>query len=131
MEFIEISSHKRETLIDITEQVQDVVAQNGWHGGSLLLFCPHTTAALTINENADPDVQRDIIKYLAASIPRKGDYKHLEGNSDAHIKSSLLSQQLLLIVEGGGLRLGTWQSVYLYEGDGPRNRALWLQFMQA
>ncbi len=94
--------------------------------GVCVLFCPHTTAALTINENADPSVQQDIVQALAGILPREAGYRHAEGNSDAHIKASLLGPSLTVCVEGGTLALGTWQGIYLFEGDGPRSREVWV-----
>ena len=109
--------------MDITEQVQN--ALNKSHSavsGMVYVYVPHTTAAVTINEGADPSVARDLIAGLARLVPRDAGYTHSEGNSDAHIKTSLLGSHVAVPVEGGRLLLGTWQSIYLAEFDGPRTR---------
>lgn len=131
MESLAITTKSREQLLDITNEVQTLIHQKGWRDGALLLHCPHTTAAVTINEHADPSVGRDIVVNLGKLIPRTGDYRHMEGNSDAHIKSSLLGPDQLVIVENGSLRLGTWQGVFFCEFDGPRSRKLWAQWLPA
>lgn len=115
----------------ITRQLQNLVREEGWQSGALLVYCPHTTAGLTINENADPDVQRDMTAFLNELVPQRGDFRHMEGNSDAHIKTSLFGPQVMVIVEGGELRLGTWQGIYFCEWDGPRTREIWVQFLSS
>jgi len=97
--------------------------------GVLVIFVPHTTAAVTINENADPDVKNDILSYLSRLIPADAGFRHMEGNSDAHIKSSLVSPSLSILVSGGKVVLGTWQSVFFCEFDGPRTRKLYLKYI--
>ena len=129
MEILEIRTHEREELLDITGAVRKVVSGNGWKDGALLLYCPHTTGAVTVNEGADPDVVRDIVVNLRKLVPHHGDYRHAEGNSDAHIKSSMFGCDQLVIVEGGNLQLGTWQKLYFCEFDGPRTRRLWVKFL--
>jgi len=109
-------------MVDITSEVAEAIRAEGIDDGLAVVFVPHTTAGVTINENADPDVTRDIAAALSRLIPRSGDYAHVEGNSDAHIKSSLFGPSLVLIVSGGRPVLGTWQAVYFCEGDGPRHR---------
>jgi secondary thiamine-phosphate synthase enzyme len=94
--------------------------------GVVSVFVPHTTAGVTINEGADPSVARDIVEGLARLVPRDAGYRHAEGNSDAHIKTSLIGNQVTVPVERGRLRLGTWQSIYLAEFDGPRTRTVWI-----
>ncbi len=131
MKSLSITTDAREQLVDITQEVQTLVSQMGWQKGALLLHCPHTTAALTINEHADPSVARDIVVNLGKLIPRIGDYRHMEGNSDAHIKASLLGPDQMLIVNDGQLRLGTWQGIFFCEFDGPRSRKLWAQWLPA
>lgn len=126
---IQIESRLREEIIDITAPVKKALASQSWQNGALLLFCPHTTCGLTINEGADPDVRRDLIRFFREIAPQTHGWAHMEGNSDAHIRASLLGASLLTPLEGGQLKLGTWQSLYLYEGDGPRLRSLWLQFL--
>lgn len=120
MDTIEIDSKKREELIDITNQVNKIISDSGTKQGICVIQTLHTTAAITINENADPDVKSDIIKGL--KIFDKNDYQHGEGNSPAHIKSSLVGASKTVIINNGNLQLGTWQSVFFVELDGPRKR---------
>jgi secondary thiamine-phosphate synthase enzyme len=117
--------------VNITGKVESLVRENGWRDGALVLFSAHTTCGLTVNEAADPDVVRDILAGLARLVPLRGDYRHAEGNSDAHIKTSLMGPSLTLIVEGGRLQLGTWQGVFLCEFDGPRPRKVWARWLGA
>ncbi|MEG6550686.1 secondary thiamine-phosphate synthase enzyme YjbQ [Desulfocurvibacter africanus] len=131
METLQIRTHNREEMLDITGQLRNLIQANGWSDGMLLLYCPHTTGAVTVNEGADPDVIRDIIVNLRKIVPPQGDYRHSEGNSDAHIKSSLFGCSQTLIIEGGQVQLGTWQKVYFCEFDGPRARTLWVKFLKA
>ena len=119
---IEVRSHQREELIDITRDVQERVDDAGVRDGVVHLWSMHTTCALTVNEGADPDVQRDILVALRRLIPRDGDYKHAEGNSDSHLKVLATGPGQTLLVEDGRLVLGTWQKVFLAEFDGPRMR---------
>jgi secondary thiamine-phosphate synthase enzyme len=129
METLEIRTRDREELLDITPAVRRAIRENGWSDGALLLYCPHTTGAVTVNEGADPDVVRDIIVNLRALVPHGGDYRHAEGNSDAHIKSSLFGCDQMVVVEGGDVQLGTWQKIYFCEFDGPRTRKLWVKWL--
>ncbi|GAB6037258.1 secondary thiamine-phosphate synthase enzyme YjbQ [Fundidesulfovibrio butyratiphilus] len=122
---ISLNTSKREQFVDITAQLAALVRESGISRGVLRLHCPHTTAGLTVNENADPDVTRDLLTTLDRLIPRQGDYRHAEGNSDAHLKASLMGCHLTLLVEDGRLALGTWQGVYFCEFDGPRHRGVW------
>lgn len=131
MHTLDIDTPRREACVDITSQVRELVRRNGWRHGALALFCPHTTCGLTVNEGADPDVARDMTEFLNALIPRQHGFRHAEGNSDAHVKASLMGPSLHLIVEDGQVLLGTWQAVYLVEGDGPRTRHVWAQWLQA
>ena len=131
MDTIRIQTHDHEELLDITTAVRKAINENGWSDGALLLYCPHTTGAVTVNEGADPDVVRDIIVNMRKLIPRRGDYHHAEGNSDAHIKSSLFGCDQMVIVEGGDIKLGTWQKIYFCEFDGPRTRKLWVKWLGA
>ena len=130
MQQITLATPCRETLVDITGQVRDLVRSQGWQDGVLVLFCPHTTCGLTINEGADPDVARDMVAFLHRLVPKNANFAHAEGNADAHIKASLFGSSLHLLLEKGVLCLGTWQAVYLYEGDGPRTRTLWASWLQ-
>jgi len=117
-----LKTHNREEMIDITKYIQDSVEKSKVEEGILLIYVPHTTAAVTINENADPSVKKDITKFMSDKIPKSNEYSHLEGNSDSHIKSTLVGPSLTLIIENGRLLLGTWQGIYFCEFDGPRNR---------
>lgn len=130
MHTLTVKTARREDLVAITAQLQDLVAVNGWQSGMLFLHCPHTTAGLTVNENADPDVVRDVLATLARLVPKDGDYRHSEGNSDAHVKASCMGPGLSLIVEGGRIRLGTWQGVFFCEFDGPRDRRVMVKVMK-
>ncbi len=131
MKVFEINSTKREELIPITNLIKEEIKKSDIKSGICVLFVPHTTAAITINENADPDVKRDIIKFLNDKIPVLADFKHFEGNSDAHIKSSLMGHSLSLIIENGDIALGRWQDIYFFEGDGPRRRKIYLQIISS
>jgi secondary thiamine-phosphate synthase enzyme len=117
-----VRTRKREELVDITGEVRSHVAAHGLRSGLIHLWSLHTTCALTVNEGADPDVATDVIDFLRRTVPQRGGFRHAEGNSDSHIKTSLLGPGLTLIVDGGELVLGTWQHVFLAEWDGPRDR---------
>ncbi|MFA5087716.1 MAG: secondary thiamine-phosphate synthase enzyme YjbQ [Candidatus Omnitrophota bacterium] len=129
MHRIKISSQRREEIIDITSLVRKYLAENQFVSGILAIYSPHTTAALTVNENADPDVKGDILSFLNKTIPRNGGFAHAEGNSDAHIKGTLAGFSHPFIVENGKLQLGAWQGIYFLEFDGPRDREIWLKFI--
>jgi len=122
MEQINVLSKKRIELIDITSQVQNIVKRSGIKEGVCYVYVPHTTAAVTINENADPSVINDIQNYLNKLVPFDGPYSHAEGNSDAHIKTSFMGCSKTIVVTNGCLLLGTWQGIFFCEFDGPRNR---------
>ena len=109
-------------MIDITGEISKVVRQSGIESGVCHVFVPHTTAAVTINENADPDVPRDILTALDKVLPLRGDYRHAEGNAAAHVKASLVGSSEQVFIERGALVLGTWQSIFFCEFDGPRTR---------
>ncbi|HAL86416.1 MAG TPA: hypothetical protein DCM31_05810 [Deferribacteraceae bacterium] len=126
---LNISITAKIRMADITRLLEDAVVQNGWEDGILTVFTPHTTAAVTINENADPDVQRDMTAFMNKLVPDEAYFRHSEGNSDAHIKSSLFGCSETIIVENSRLVLGTWQGVYFCEFDGPRQRKVWLKFI--
>ena len=131
MNTISIQTKKRNELIDITDQVQKIVDKECDKSGVCTIFCPHTTAGLTINENADPSVKKDILSYLSKLVPESsGDFTHSEGNSDSHIKASLLGSSLQIIVENKKLALGTWQGIYFCEFDGPRSRSVFIHFLK-
>jgi secondary thiamine-phosphate synthase enzyme len=118
----EVRTSSQTELIDITRSVQEAVKKTGVKDGICIIFIPHTTAAVTINENADPSVVQDILMELNKMVPFKDPYRHMEGNSPAHIKASLLGCSEMVIVESGKLVLGTWQGIFFCEFDGPRNR---------
>jgi secondary thiamine-phosphate synthase enzyme len=126
-EDLNIRTPKREILIDITSNIDKIVRESNIKEGVCRLFVPHTTAGITINENADPAVVKDIINYLAKLVPQNAGFSHGEGNSDAHIKSSLIGPSLDLIIHNGKLMLGTWQGIVFAEFDGPRQRNLFIQ----
>lgn len=130
MEKIIIRSSKRIEFIDITLKVQEVLNKTKINSGVCFIFCPHTTAGLTINENADPSVKTDILSSLSKIVPANAGYAHTEGNADSHIKSSLLGCCLTVFFEDGQLQLGTWQGIYFCEGDGPRQRQVWVKVIQ-
>lgn len=124
LESINVTTRARSELIDITNQVQNVVALFGKSSGMCQVFVTHTTAGITINEKADPDVRADIIASLEQTYPWKNNYRHIEGNSAAHIKSSLIGASVLIPIQDGRLVLGTWQCIFFCEFDGPRTRSL-------
>ncbi|MDV5120527.1 MAG: secondary thiamine-phosphate synthase enzyme YjbQ [Candidatus Scalindua sp.] len=121
-----LQTSKRNEFIDITSRIQDVIEEVS--EGVITVYSPHTTTAVTINENADPDVPRDILKKLEELIPQRDNFSHMEGNSDAHIKASLFGSSVRVIIKDSQLLLGTWQSIFFCEFDGPRTRNFYLQF---
>jgi len=124
MQTLIVKTDRRTQLVDVTVQVQKVVKSSGVAAGTCSLYVPHTTAAVTINECADPDVARDVEGALDRLIPATGPYRHSEGNSDSHVKAVLVGASQIIHVEGGKLLLGRWQGVFLCEFDGPRERRL-------
>ncbi len=126
---LNIRTKARTELVDITAQLQKIVQESRVESGLLVLYVPHTTAALAINENADPSVQHDILAELNRLIPFAGPYQHTEGNSAAHIKSTFIGPSQTLFIEGGKIALGTWQGVYFCEFDGPRARKVWAKII--
>ena len=129
-ETLSVKTHQRNEMIDITGEVSATVAKSGVDVGTAIVFCPHTTAGITINENADPDVTHDILLTLEELIPhhRKG-YRHGEGNSDAHVKSSLVGSSQTVLIQNGQLKLGIWQAIYFCEFDGSRNRKVHIRII--
>jgi secondary thiamine-phosphate synthase enzyme len=127
-EHFRLSTKKRNEMIDITSRVGTIVRQSGISDGDVVVYCPHTTAGITINENADPSVPHDILLTLQELIPdyRPG-YRHSEGNSDAHVKSSIIGCSRQILIKDQSLALGTWQGVFFCEFDGPRNRKVSVQ----
>lgn len=126
METIAITTNKHAEFVEITRQVQDAVSRSGVKDGTCTVFVPHTTAGITTNEHADPDVAADMITALDRIVPWKMGYTHAEGNSAAHIKAAMLGVSQTIIVEDGQLRLGTWQGIFFAEFDGPRRREAWV-----
>ena len=125
-----VRTKTRIEFVNIDAQVNRIIAESGVQNGQCFVFVPHTTAAVTINENADPDVQRDIISELNKIIPLHGDYFHAEGNSAAHIKTSLVGSSETLIIQESRLKTGTWQSIFFCEFDGPSNRKVWIKLFE-
>ena len=131
MHTIPVQTSRREQLIDITSQVQQCLSESGVTSGLVCVFVPHTTAGVTINEDADPDVVTDVLGALAKIVAQNAGYRHVEGNSDAHVKSSMIGPSLTVIVEEGKLQLGTWQGIYFAEFDGPRSRQCWVKIVES
>jgi secondary thiamine-phosphate synthase enzyme len=129
-ETFQVKTSAKTDFIDITRSVQEAIQKLGMKDGICFVFVPHTTAAITINENADPSVSRDIVMELDKIVPFQDRYQHLEGNSAAHIKASLLGPSQTLFVESGKLVLGTWQGVFFCEFDGPRSRKVYVKAMK-
>jgi secondary thiamine-phosphate synthase enzyme len=127
MNEISVQSNSRTDFIDITDAVQQYVRKAGLHDGIITIFVPHTTAGVTINENADPDVTADLETVFDRMVPWTGGYRHAEGNTAAHMKATMTGSSAQVIVESGRLCLGTWQSIYFCEFDGPRHRKIWLK----
>ena len=121
---IEVQTSSRTQLIDITSQVKAFLRSVEISSGVIVVYVPHTTCGITINENADPSVKEDISAFLSRIIPLNGQYSHAEGNSDAHIKASITGSSVTIIIESGSLILGTWQGIFLAEYDGPRKRSI-------
>lgn len=123
-----VSTKSRCQMIDITSEVQSIVSESGITDGDVIIFCPHTTAAVTINENADRSVPHDILLALEKAIPEHlAGFQHIEGNSDAHVKSSIIGCSEQVLISNGSLHLGTWQGIFFCEFDGPRNRRVLVQ----
>ncbi|MDR1774967.1 MAG: secondary thiamine-phosphate synthase enzyme YjbQ [Actinomycetes bacterium] len=121
----------REDCIDITAQVRQDLRDSGVDSGIVVVYCPHTTAAITINENADPDVVRDLLVGLDAAFPDRSDFRHAEGNSAAHLKAGAVGSSVTVIIERGRLLLGIWQGIYFCEFDGPRDRDFHVQIIRS
>ena len=125
---VRTSSHTQ--MVDITGQVQKIVTESGVQNGICVVFVPHTTAAVTINENADPDVQTDFMKEINKIVPWEDEYRHMEGNSAAHLKASMMGFSETVIIEKGRLLLGTWQGIYFLEYDGARSRRVYVKILE-
>ena len=126
---LSIRTSKRVEFVDITSELRQLIKHSNIKEGIVVVYVPHTTCGVTINEHADPSVVSDMIAQLERLVPEKGSYKHLEGNSDAHIKASLFGSSVTIIVENGELLLGTWQGVFLCEFDGPRHREVYVKIL--
>jgi secondary thiamine-phosphate synthase enzyme len=127
---ITVKTSSRTEFVDITAEVQKAVSASGIQSGLCMVYVPHTTAAVTINEGADPSVKKDILMILNRIVPWQAEYRHMEGNSPAHVKSTVVGASELVMVENGRLLLGTWQGIFFCEFDGPRTRKVHLKFMQ-
>lgn len=128
MKIIEVKTQVKEDLIDITSQVRKEIVSSKIQNGLCLVYVPHTTAGVTINENADPDVRADILMAMKKLLPESLPFQHGEGNSPAHIKASLIGSSVTILIEDGRPLLGTWQGIFFCEFDGPRNRKVFLNF---
>lgn len=126
---ISIKTNRRNEFVEISQEVKRVVADSGATEGAVLVYCPHTTAGITINESYDPDVQRDMIEHLNQMVPESANQYHAEGNSDGHIKASLMGSSCMVPIINGQVRLGTWQGIYFCEFDGPRSRKVIVQLL--
>jgi secondary thiamine-phosphate synthase enzyme len=130
MQSFSVRTKKHTQFLDITQEVQSWISDSGTQNGIVTIFIPHTTAGITINENADPSVTSDMADALDRAVPWQAQYKHSEGNAAAHVKASMMGSSIQVIVEDGRLLLGTWQAVYFCEFDGPRSRNVWLAFTE-
>jgi secondary thiamine-phosphate synthase enzyme len=128
MKSFEVSTSRRTQFVDISDRVREIARDLGVSEGVVTVFVPHTTAGITINENADPDVMADVEACLERVVPWKGDYQHAEGNAAAHVKASLVGSSVQILVRGGSVQLGTWQGIYFCEFDGPRKRHVWVTY---
>ena len=129
IEEFSISTSKKQEILDITEKVKEIVKKSNIKEGICIIYCPHTTSAILINENADSDVKKDILKKLSSLIPENEGYLHSEGNSDAHIKSSILGNEKTIIINDNNVILGTWQGIYFFECDGPKQRKVLIKII--
>lgn len=129
LESISVSTSNRSEIISITSQVQKIVSKSKVKNGICIIYNPHTTSAITINEDADPSVKRDILRELNKIVPENRGYSHMEGNADSHIKASLMGSDRVVIIKDGKLLLGTWQGIFFCEFDGPRSRKVYMQII--
>lgn len=125
-----VSTSRRTQFVAITSDIAEVIKNNGWQDGVITIFVPHTTAGVTINENADPDVARDMERFSDELVPHSHQFRHSEGNSDSHIKASFYGSSVQVIIRNGSMWLGTWQGIYFCEFDGPRERNVYVAFTQ-
>ena len=128
---IKVKTEAREEMVDLTAEIQREVKKSGVQTGLMIAFVPHTTAGITINEHADPDVARDLTETLSRLAPPAAAYRHTEGNADAHVKASLIGSSITVLIENGKLVLGTWQGIFFCEFDGPRSRNLYVQVIKS
>jgi secondary thiamine-phosphate synthase enzyme len=124
-----VKTSRRNQLIEITGEVEKIVSDNGKDSSAVLVYVPHTTAGVTINENADPSVAEDMLHYFETMVPKNMPFRHSEGNSDAHIKSTLVGTSVIIPIENGLMSFGTWQGIYFAEFDGPRTRTVRVQLL--
>ncbi len=129
IEKINVKTDHRNQLIDISPDIKKIIMQKGLKSGTVHIFCPHTTAAVTINENCDPSVAEDIIDILNKIVPASNKYRHSEGNADAHVKASVIGSSRTIFIENGQIMFGSWQGIFLCEFDGPRRREIWLKLI--
>lgn len=130
METLSVSTSERLDLVDITSQVAHEVSKSSVDTGTVTIYVPHTTCGVTINESADPDVERDIKMHLTKLVPKDGGFRHSEGNSDSHIKTSMIGSSENIFIESGKLVLGTWQGIFLCDFDGPRTRKVYIKIVE-
>ncbi len=129
MHALTLQTDVHDQFIDITSRIQDLIQQHSWRDGAILVYCPHTTAGIAINENADPDVVRDVLRRLDEVYPwNHAKDRHAEGNTAAHLKAITTGTSQYVLVHNGRLQLGTWQGIYFCEFDGPRTRKVWVRF---
>jgi secondary thiamine-phosphate synthase enzyme len=126
---LEVKTSHREQFVEITSQIKAIVKAENLASGYVIIYVPHTTCGVTINENADPAVKEDMVNTFSRLVPRDKGYKHTEGNSDAHIKASLIGSSIMVLVESSTLVLGTWQGIFLAEFDGPRQRTVLIRMV--
>ncbi len=129
MDAFEVRTRAKEEIVDVTGEVRKIADDSGVREGLCVVFVPHTTAGVTINENADPDVKSDLLAALRSAVPEDLPYAHAEGNSPAHVKSSLVGSSITAVISEGRLRLGTWQGICFCEFDGPRTRKVWVKII--
>jgi secondary thiamine-phosphate synthase enzyme len=130
LQTLAVKSDRREVLVNITRDVTEAVSASGVKEGVAIVYCPHTTGAITIQEAADPDVAVDISNTLTTIVPYEGNYRHAEGNSDSHLKAALVGSSDMIPIEDGRLRLGTWQGIFFCEFDGPRDRKVLVKVLE-
>jgi len=127
MQMLRVKTNRRTQLVDVTQEIEQVVAESGTKEGVCYVYIPHTTAAVMINEHADPDVASDLEGVFDRLVPHKGPYRHAEGNTDSHAKAVMVGASQVIFIERGRLALGTWQGVFFCEFDGPRERKMWVK----